>query len=129
MGTIMEASKVKLLATGAVGFTLLILAEAEEADGSLLNPSFEALVLSSLATNSSNSTGVTGILGVVSKFNGKASFDEHVYDVIKQHGDFPVDKAINFMRDVSSYNDKTEEHLDTEAQAYDAIHSAAKKSS
>ena len=69
----------KLLATGAVGFTLLILgcvgliasnlAEAEEADGSLLNPSFEALVLSSLATNSSNSTGATGILGVVSKFN------------------------------------------------------------
>jgi hypothetical protein len=65
---------------------------------------------------------------VVSVCQGAQSFDEHVYDVMKKHGDFPVDKSIDFLRDVSAYNSKAEEALDSEAQAYDAIHSAAKKS-
>ena len=58
---------------------------------------------------------------------GAQSFDEHVYDVMKKHGDFPVDKSIDFLKDISAYNEKSEEGLDSEAQAYDAIHAAAKK--
>merc|ERR1712224_240122 len=117
--------------TGVLGFTLvlgcigLIASNAMEPEVM----SWDPLAMESLASNTTgNSTGATGILGVVSKFNGKQSFDEHVYNVIKKHGDFPVDHAVDFMRDVSAYNKKTEEHLDTEAQAYDAIHSAAAKS-
>merc|ERR1711871_1222811 len=123
-----------LLAFGCVGLIASNFAESETSgSGSgaqswdIIQPQLESLS-DKAAPPTGNSTGATGILGVVSKFNGKKSFDEHVYDVIKKHGDFPVDHAVDFMRDVSAYNKKTEEHLDTEAQAYDAIHSAATSS-
>merc|ERR1712070_709770 len=139
VGAQAEMQQAKAVATGVAGFTLLVLgcigliasqpAQSERWDIIQSGTASGLTTVTSFQSLAGNSTGATGILGVVSKFNGKQSFDEHVYNVIKKHGDFPVDHAVDFMRDVSAYNKKTEEHLDTEAQAYDAIHAAAKNSS
>merc|ERR1712147_465616 len=61
-----------------------------------------------------------GLLDLVNKYNDmKGSFSAHAHSVIHSHGNFAVNRSLDFLKDLTSFGDKTDEQKDIEAQAYD----------
>merc|ERR1712139_532084 len=72
-------------------------------------------------------TKMGGLLDLVNKYNDmKGSFANHAHTVIKTNGNFAVNHSLDFLKQLTSFGDKSDAQLDVEAQAYDMALSKGK---